>query len=88
MPADTPVTTPELLTVATAVLDEVHTILPAVPSVKSIVEPTHTVEGPVIGFAVGGAGSDNVISKVAPEHPDSVATIFVYIPASNPAIII
>ena len=50
MPPATPVTTPALFTVATPVLDDVHELAAAgVPDpVSVVVEPTHTVNVPVI----------------------------------------
>ena len=55
LPAATPVTTPALVTVATAVFDEVQGVTAAgVPEpVKLIVDPIQTAVGPVIvGFAL------------------------------------
>ena len=51
VPADTPVTTPVELMVAIAVLLLLH-IPPELVSNKLMVEPTQTVEGPVIGAIV------------------------------------
>ena len=50
VPAETPVTTPVLLTVATAVLEETHGLEPAaVPDpVNVVVDPTQTPLDPVI----------------------------------------
>ena len=50
LPTDTPVTKPVELTVALAGVDEVHGLLAfAVPDpVNCVVEPTHTVNVPVI----------------------------------------
>ena len=53
-PAATPVTTPEALTVATAVLLE-DQVPPAVASLKFVVEPTQTEAVPVIAAATGRA---------------------------------
>jgi len=51
VPADTPVTTPEELTVAMPMLPLVH-VPPAVGLARVVVEPTHTSGVPVIVFAV------------------------------------
>jgi hypothetical protein len=58
VPPLTPVTTPALVTVATAALLLVH--VPPVVGLKAVVEPTHTVLAPVIltlgfTFTVNGA---------------------------------
>lgn len=50
-PADIPVTTPEPLTVAIAVLLLLH-VPPGVALVKVMAEPTHVAEGPPIGGIV------------------------------------
>ena len=57
VPADTPVTTPPFVIVATPVLEDVHGLTAAgVPDhVNVVVSPTHTVSVPVIvgaGFTV------------------------------------
>ena len=51
VPADTPVTTPVVLTVASAVL-LLDQIPPAILSVSKDVEPAHTVEEPLIELGV------------------------------------
>lgn len=50
VPAETPVTTPVLLTVATPVLDDVHGLVAeGVPDPLSVVtDPAHTVNVPVM----------------------------------------
>jgi hypothetical protein len=53
-PAATPVTTPEALTVATAVLLE-DQAPPVVASLKVVVEPTQTLVVPVIAATTGSA---------------------------------
>ena len=50
---ETGVTTPDASTVAMAGADELHTMVPAVPSVKSIVDPKQTAAAPVIAVATG-----------------------------------
>jgi hypothetical protein len=54
VPADTPVTIPNILTVATAVFDELQ-VPKAVASESVIVLPAHTAVGPVIAFTGGRA---------------------------------
>ena len=65
MPADTPVTTPELLIVATPVLPEVHGVVTSgVPDpVNGVVDPTQTLNVPVI---VGNALTVTVAVCVQP----------------------
>ena len=53
-PAATPVTTPEALTVATAVLLD-DQVPPAVASASVVVEPTQTLVVPVIAATTGRA---------------------------------
>ena len=56
LPADTGVTTPVPASiVATAVLEELQTIVPAVEVKFVIVEPIHTSVSPVIATATGKA---------------------------------
>ena len=56
LPADTGVTTPVLeLMVATAVLEDDHTIVPAIEVWFVIVEPMQTSVSPVIAAATGKA---------------------------------
>ena len=69
VPAETPVTTPVLLTVATAVLEETHGLEPAaVPEpVNVVVEPAHKVDEPVIvvvGLIVNVTTCDDVTKMV------------------------
>jgi hypothetical protein len=54
LPADTPVTTPPLVTVATAVLLLVQ-LPPVVASARVVVEPVHTVDAPVMVATPGVA---------------------------------
>ena len=63
VPADTPVTTPPLFTVAIVVLEELHGLGEAgVPEpVNTIVNPTHTLVVPVI---VGSGFTTNVLAQV------------------------
>ena len=56
VPADTPVTTPELLIVATLVLPLVH-VPPAVASASVVVVPEHSVVVPVTGATTGTTSS-------------------------------
>jgi hypothetical protein len=51
VPADTPVTTPEEVTVATAVLLLLH-VPPDVESCRPTDVPTQVLEGPVIGETI------------------------------------
>tara|TARA_R110002124_G_scaffold158197_3_gene325300 strand:+ start:76 stop:279 length:204 start_codon:yes stop_codon:yes gene_type:complete len=54
VPAETPITTPELLTVATLGVEDVHgfVVLGAPEPVNEVVEPTHTVGLPeIVGVA-------------------------------------
>jgi hypothetical protein len=53
-PAETPVTTPEALTVATAVLLE-DQVPPAVASLKVVADPTQTLVVPVMAATTGRA---------------------------------
>ena len=52
VPPDTPVTSPGLTTVATAVLLLVH-VPPKTASLSTISEPSHTEDGPLISAGVG-----------------------------------
>jgi hypothetical protein len=53
VPADTPVTTPVVPTVAIAVLEEDH-VPPEVESVNVVVEPVQILLGPKIALTTGG----------------------------------
>ena len=66
LPVATPVTTPELFTVAIAVLLLLH-VPPVAVSDKVTVEPRHTDEGPVMAPAFGRALI--VIAEVAETVP-------------------
>jgi hypothetical protein len=73
VPAATPVTTPEALTVATAVLEEDH-VPPAVASASVVVEATQTEVVPVMPATVGNALT--VTAAVAlPEQPPAFVTV-------------
>ena len=87
MPAETPVTTPELLfTVATAVLSELQEP-PAVPLlVKVVVPPTQIAGVPANVPALGGAVTVTTNDAVAFEHPPEPTTVYVIVavPAETP----
>jgi hypothetical protein len=89
VPAETPVTTPELLfTVATAVLSELQEP-PAVPLlVKVVVPPTQIACVPANVPALGGAVTVTTNDAVAFEHPPEPATVYVIVavPAVTPLI--
>ncbi len=70
VPAPTPVTTPVLLTVPTAVLLLLH-VPPAVAFDKAVVCPTHIDVPPVI--APGGVLMVNVFVAVAVQYPPNPA---------------
>jgi hypothetical protein len=73
VPAATPVTTPEALTVATAVLLE-DQVPPTVTSVKVVVDPAQTVVVPAIAATTGLAFT--VIEAVALEvQPEAFVTV-------------
>ena len=55
VPAPTPVTTPDVLIVATLVVAELLQTPPAVISAKGIVEPTQTADAPLMTATVGMA---------------------------------
>jgi hypothetical protein len=61
-----PDTTPELLTVATVVLEDDHTP-PEVPFVSVVVPATHTELGPVIEPAAGPALTVTIAVTLDPE---------------------
>ena len=65
MPADTPVTRPVLLTVATPVFDDVHGVVPsAVPVPLSwVVEPTQALKVPLM------VGRASMVTVSVTEHP-------------------
>lgn len=60
-PADTPVTIPELRPMVAIVVSLLLHVPPVVPSVRVIVEPTHTRDGPVIGIGAERTVSVEVI---------------------------
>ena len=71
MPVDTPVTTPVPVTVAFA-LPALHTP-PVAASVKLMVEPPHTVVGPLIVPALGAGLT--VMSTEALPVPQALVTV-------------
>jgi hypothetical protein len=73
VPAATPVTTPEALTVATAVLEEDH-VPPAVTSARVVVDPAQTVVVPVIAATTGSALTVTVVEELAVQ-PDPFVTV-------------
>lgn len=83
VPAEIPVTTPELLTVATDVLEDIHGLEPAaVPEpVNVVVEPAHKVDEPVmliVGFIVnvtGGFGDDGCVEVTIVAPVDCLYTL-------------
>ena len=79
-PLATPVTTPALLTVALAVLEDTHgLLLAAVPDpVNVVVEPTHTVDDPVtVGAAV-------IVTFSVVWHPALSVYVIPAVPAETP----
>ena len=72
VPAATPFTEPEALTVAAAVLVLLHTP-PVVPSLNDVVEPAHTVAAPLIEPADGNGLT--VITRVAATVPQPLVTV-------------
>ena len=70
LPADTPVTTPDVeFTVATLVVALLHTP-PGIDSVNDCVAPTHTVPAPeIIPIAGNGLTVTGVVADVAPQEP-------------------
>ena len=84
VPADTPDTSPELSTVATAVLEEVHAIgvagVPPVP-VNWVVDPTHTVKVPEIA---GLAFTVTVAVLLQPPTVYVTTSVPAEIPVTNP----
>ena len=72
VPAATPVTTPELLTVATAVLALVHAP-PAVVLVRVVVLPTQTAAVPVMAATEGSGLTVRVTAAALIGHPPTVA---------------
>src|SRR6185436_9993955 len=80
VPADTPVTTPPFVMVATPVLDDVHGLTAAgVPDpVNVVVNPTHTVSVPVI------AGAGFTVTVAVTLHPLLSVYVIVDVPADTP----
>jgi hypothetical protein len=73
VPAAIPVTTPEALTVATAVLEE-DQVPPAVTSARVVVDPAQTTVVPVMAATVGSAFT--VTEAVELEvQPDPLVTV-------------
>jgi len=81
VPAATPVTTPEALTVAVARGRILH-VPPAGVSPRLVVEPTHTVVVPVI--AVGVAFT---VTGVVTKQPVGSAKVILVVPAATPVTI-
>jgi hypothetical protein len=84
MPAETPVTTPETETVASALL-LLHTPVPD-PSVNVMVDPTHTLEDPEMLPALGNAFTLIVFVAIAVPHTLVTAYPMVSRPAVTPVI--
>jgi hypothetical protein len=80
VPADTPVTTPVLFTVATAVLLLDHGVVVAAVAVpvKVVVPPTHTFNVPVI------VGNGLTVNVVVAWHPLTSVYVIVVVPADTP----
>jgi hypothetical protein len=73
VPAATPVTTPEALTVATEVLEE-DQVPPAVTSARVVVDPAQTVVVPVIAATTGRALTVTVAVEVEVQ-PEPFVTV-------------
>ena len=70
VPADTPETTPDVLTVATDGLVLIHMLpLVAPPCVSVIAEPVHTSEAPDIVPGAGSAVTDTPALTTAEQYP-------------------
>ena len=78
-PAATPVTTPVVLTVATAVLLDDH-VPPVVELANVVVEPAHTFDAPVIAATTGNALTVTTVAGDVAEHPLAFVTVTVYEP--------
>ena len=76
MPADTPLTTPPALIVATAVLLDDH-VPPVVALAKVVVEPAHTPVLPVIEATVGSGVTVTAVAAEVVEHPFKSVTVTV-----------
>ncbi len=85
-PADTPVTTPALFTVATAGL--LLTQVPPEPGVTVVVDPTHKVA--LVKFTTGSAVTvtANVVAVLVPQLYVAVTEIFPFWPAAPPVTLI
>ena len=83
VPAATPVTTPDAVTVATPVLLLVH-VPPAVASVSGVVNPTQTDNVPVIA---GGKGL-TVTTTVGAIQPVGNVYVMVAVPAALPVAVV
>ena len=81
-PAATPVTTPDVATVATIVFPLLH-VPPAVASVSAMVEPIHTLDGPEIAAMDDGLTVMIFEAVAAPQVPDTVYEM-VTVPALTP----
>ena len=73
-PADNPVTRPELLIVATPVLPLLH-VPPVVASVSVIVEPIHTLPGPLIVPADTVLTTTVTADETELHAPDVITTV-------------
>ena len=74
VPAVTPETTPEVDTVATAVLLE-DQVPPVVAEANCVVNPEHTFVAPVIAATVGNAFTVTVVAVDVAEHPLAFVTV-------------
>ena len=64
VPADTPVTEPDVPTVATPGADDDH-VPPEIPSARDVLLPTHTDEEPIMAPALGAGLTVMVYLAVA-----------------------
>ena len=69
VPAETPVTTPVEVTVATAVLDEDH-VPPVVADANCEFEPSHTEDAPVIAETIGRAFTVTLLTAEPEQDPE------------------
>jgi hypothetical protein len=72
-PAATPETTPEVDTVATAVLLEAH-VPPVVASLRLVVDPAQTEVVPVMAATVGSALTETDAVELE-THPEALVTV-------------
>ena len=78
-PEATPVTTPVVLTVATALLFDDH-VPPVVELANVVVEPVHTFDDPVMDATTGNALTVTGVATDVAEHPLAFVTVTVYEP--------